>query len=117
MREDQLKILRHMLGINDPFSKEPKPYRDYYCANKGDAELCALAKIGMVKIYRTDERYDWYKTTREGRRLAMNSHRSIRKTKSQRVYAKFLDIRDAFNDLTFRDFLTSPQFHRARIEA
>jgi len=110
---EQLRILRHMLGINTPNDAKPKPYRDYYCAPSGDKALLELAEMGLVEMYRQD-RQDWYTTTRKGRKLAMDSHASIRKTKAQRVYSTFLNVRDAFPDLTFRDFITEPQFADTR---
>src|SRR5688572_23336647 len=33
LTSEQLDTLRHMLGINTPHDRQPKPYRDYYCAN------------------------------------------------------------------------------------
>ena len=33
---EQLRILRHMLGIDLPAVKAPVPYRDYYCASRGE---------------------------------------------------------------------------------
>ena len=33
LTNDQLRTLRHMLGIDDPWMRRPVPTRDYYCAN------------------------------------------------------------------------------------
>ena len=36
LTDDQLDTLRHMLGINTPNDRIPRPYRNYYCADKGE---------------------------------------------------------------------------------
>lgn len=112
---EQLETLRHMLGINTPRDKEPKPYRDYYCAAKGDKKLAELARLGAVE--RVDTVLwsgDYYITTPAGRAAAMASHRSIRYSRDTRRYCKFLSIKDALPGLTFRDFLTRSEFADAR---
>jgi hypothetical protein len=117
MTAEQLRILRHMLGIDDPYMSKPKPYRDYYCANPGNQELHELMRLGMVRLYSTRDSYEWFCCTDAGRAAAMASQRAIRKTKAQRIYAKFLDVSDCWPDLTFKKFLTDPHFIEARREA
>lgn len=117
MTNEQLRILRHMLGIDDPYARVPKPYRNYYCASHNYAPLMELERLGAVRLYRTDERYHWYTCTESGKLAAMRSHKTIRLPKSKRVYAAFLNARDAFQDLTFKDFLTRPEFLRSRVDA
>lgn len=114
---EQLRILRHMLGIERPDLKVPHPYRDYYCANKGDAALQQMAADGLVECYAIDQHYDWYRTTATGREAAIASHERIRLPKPKRVYSKFLDINDTMPDLTFKEFLTSPEFAEIRASA
>lgn len=113
----QLNTLRHMLGINTPDDAQPKPYRNYYCANPGDPMLVELVRLGAAEIYSARDGYEWYRCTDAGRAAAMASHKTICRTKSQRVYSKFLDVRDALGDITFRDFLTNPQFAESRRQA
>lgn len=113
----QLQTLRHMLGIDNPDAKDPKPYRDYYCASRGDAALTELERLGAVRRYRQCEHYDWYTTTPEGRAGALASHRTIRHSKSKRVYAAYLDVADVHAGLTFHEFLTSPLYAPARSAA
>lgn len=110
LTDEQLQTLRHMLGIDKPDERTPEPYRDYYCASRGDAELAELAQLGAVRLYRQCEHYDWYCTTGAGRAAALASHRKIR----LRIYNKYLDIADVHVDLTFREFLTSPTYADAR---
>lgn len=117
LSDKQLDTLRHMLGINTPWDARPKPYRDYYCASKGDAKLAELASLGMVRLYSTRDGYEWYCCTDAGKAAAMASHKTIRYTKAKRVYSKFLDVRDALNDLTFHEFLTHPDFKQSRDSA
>jgi hypothetical protein len=114
LTEEQTRILRHMLGIDKPDERDPKAYRDYYCANPGDPELHALAGLRMVEIYSREGRYEWFRTTAAGRAAAIASHRTILEPKAKRVYSRYLDVKDALGDLTFREFLTHPQFAETR---
>lgn len=117
---DQLHTLRHMLGINTPNDRIPRPYRDYAAVNPGDAEFAELERLGAVECYRRSSpgySYDYFRCTPAGRAAAMASHRTIRRTKAQRIYSKFLDVRDALNDLTFKEFLTNPEFAESRRSA
>lgn len=88
LEADQLKTLRHMLGIDDPRQREPKPYRDYFCANPGDTEMAALVEAGAVACYSKHGGYEWFRCTAEGREAAMASHKTIRASKSSRVYSR-----------------------------
>ena len=117
LTEDQLQTLRHMLGIDKPEERAPRPYRDYYCACRGNTELAELARLGAVRRYRQCEQYDWYTTTDAGRAAAVASHRSIRRPKPKRIYSRYLDIADVHADLTFREFLTSPAYAETRATA
>jgi hypothetical protein len=117
LNASQLDTLRHMLGINDPSVGHPKPYRNYAAVNPGDPEFVALATVGAVERYRTagkDSSYDFYRCTDAGRAAAMASHKTIRLPKSKRVYSKFLDVRDALGDISFKDFLTRPEYRESR---
>lgn len=117
LSKEQLRILRHMLGIDDPDMKESKPYRNYYAACPGDPELAALAQFGAVRLVRGPVEgfpYDYYVCTDAGITAAVRSHRTIRRTKAQRVYSAFLSLNDCFPDLTFKQFLTDPGFAETR---
>lgn len=111
LSKEQLRTLRHMLGIDDHCTDRPEPYRDYYCANPRDSELAELARIGAVRLYDTRGGYEWYTTTADGRAAAMASHKTIRYSAAKRRYTRFLDIRESWPDLTFRQFLTERRFH------
>ncbi|MBP1153119.1 MULTISPECIES: hypothetical protein [unclassified Methylocaldum] len=113
LTEDQLQTLRHMLGIDDPSLRDPKPYRDYYCANRRDQHLQKMAQIGVVRLYSQQGGYDWYCTTEKGRAAAIESHRRIRYPRRKRVYLKYLDIRD-ITGCTFKQFLTEPEYAECR---
>lgn len=117
LTEEQLQTLRHMLGIDKPEERDPKPYRDYYCACRGDAELAEMERQGAVRLYHQCKDYDWYTTTEAGREAALASHRKIRLPKSKRIYSKYLDIADVHAGLTFHEFLTSPDYADARAAA
>jgi len=115
--DEQLRTMRHMLGIDDPWVREPYPFRDYYCANPGDEKLHTLAKLGGVELYETRGSYEWFRCTDDGRAAALRSHKTIRKSKGARVYSKFCDIRECYPGLTFKAFLTSTEFKDSRSRA
>ena len=120
LTEKQLDILRHMLGINTPNDRIPKPYRNYACVNPGDSEFVELEKLGAIERYETwdkDTQYYWYKCTVAGRLAAMRSHRKIRKSKPKRRYSAYLNMIDCCPDLTFKEFLTHPHFKDVRNNA
>jgi len=114
LRDDQLEALRHMLGIDDPSVKEPKSYRNYYCACKNDSLMNGLRHLGFVRLYRVTDDYDYFTATETGIAAAHASHKKIRWPKAKRMYHKFLDLSDCWPDLTFRQFLTDPELLEIR---
>lgn len=110
---EQLRVLRHMLGIDRPEMDVPKPYRDYYCANPGDPTMVELVRVGAVRLYDTRGGYEWYTCTDEGRAAGIASHKTIRYSAAKRRYIRFLDLRECCPDLTFRQFLTDPRYRSA----
>ena len=114
MTEEHLDTLRHMLGINISDRRDPPEYRDYACANPGDTTMHALKDMGMVRLYRISNSYEWWTTTDAGKAAARASQRAMLKPKGARVYARFLEVSDALPDLTFRQFLMSPEFAETR---
>jgi hypothetical protein len=114
MTEEQFATLRHMLGIDTPEIGSPKPYRNYYCACFGDAAMKELERIGMVRLYRTSEDYEFYETTDAGRAAAFESHRKVKLPKKKRMYLMYLRIKDARPDVTFREFLVDCEYSNAR---
>ena len=119
MNEKQLDHVRHMLGINDPYVRTPKPYRNYAAVNPGDPEYLELEQLGMIERYqpRWPSDYHYYRCTESGKLAAMQSHRTIRKTKAQRKYSAFLDMVDCIPDTTFKEFLINPEFADIRANA
>ena len=119
LTNNQLYTLRHMLGINTPNDRVPRPYRNYAAVTPEDPEYIELKRLGAVERYvcQGSAEYHWYRCTEAGKLAAMRSHRKIRRTKSQRRYVKFLDVSDCYQDLTFREFLTHPYFKDARESA
>lgn len=115
----QLHTLRHMLGINTPNDRVPRPYRNHAAVPPGDPEYIELERLGAVERYtcRGSAEYHWYQCTEAGKLAAMRSHRAIRRTKPQRRYVKYLDMSDCYQDLTFKEFLTHPYFKEARESA
>lgn len=108
--DEQLRILRHMLGVDDRRNKV-RPYRDYYCANPGDEALVELARIGAVSRYAERYGYHWYRTTDQGKAAGIASAEARVLTPAKRRYMDFLDAKDACPDLTFKAFLTGRSSH------
>jgi hypothetical protein len=118
--DEQLRVLRHMLGIDDPWLATPKPTRDYYAAPVGYPKLHAMAAAGLVTFVSGPRRgypYDHFVTTPEGRAAAIASHKSIQMSRGARQYHKWLEIKDCRPDLTFHGFLTDPELADARRSA
>jgi hypothetical protein len=109
----QLRTLRHMLGIDKPEDDRPKPYRNYYCANPGEAEMKELERLGAIELYDTRGDYEWWRCTEAGRAAAIASHKTIRYSAAKRRYIRFLDLRDCCPDLTFHQFLTDPRYRQS----
>lgn len=116
---DQLHMLRHMLGINTPADRMPKPYRNYAACNPGDERMLDLEKVGAVERCRSVlwSEYEYWQCTENGKAAAIASHRTIRYPRSKRRYIKFLRVSDAWPGLTFREFLTLPELAQCRNEA
>lgn len=116
---EQVDILQHMLGLTDPASPNPNEYRDYYCASPGDPQLRELERLGMVRMYSDHGEYEWFTTTDAGKSVARARYmRDMQtKTKKQRVYLSWLRLSDVCPDLTFREFLTRPEFSERRRNA
>lgn len=122
LTEEQLHTLRHMLGINTPYDRVPRSYRNYAAASPGDEAYLALERLGAVEripkpVPGWASDYEWFQCTEAGRAVAMASHKAIRKPKGKRVYSKYLDVSDCCPDLTFKEFLTSSEFKEARDNA
>ncbi len=118
LTNDKLDTLRHMLGINTPNDRIPKPFRNYAAVNPGDKEFAELELIGAVERYTASlGEYTYFRCTEAGKLAAMRSHRTIRKGTPQRRYSVYLDICDSYQDLTFKDFITNPEFKEARENA
>lgn len=112
MTNSQLHTLRHMLGINTPGDRTPKPYRNYAAVNPGDPEFLELERLGAVEKCQKVPwgQYDFYRCTEKGKEAAIKSHKGIRWKRSKRRYRKFLSLQDLVPGLTFCDFLTDPEF-------
>jgi len=75
--------------------------------------------LGMVERFDGTfiSRDHWYQCTPAGIEAARKSFRKFRLPKSKRRYQAFLDLRDVLPDLTFHEYLTTPDFAESRAEA
>lgn len=112
------ETLRHMLGLTDFAERLPREfYRDYFCASRGDELLASMAADGLVTRYAQCTNYDWYTTTDEGKRIAIESFKAKAYSKPRRRYHAFLRVSDCHPDLTFHEYLTSPDYAEHRRNA
>lgn len=113
----QIDILQHSLGLS---KRHDKPYRNYYAVYAdSDAieDLDALVKAGlMAKGGKSPVNSDmvYYYVTDEGRKVAFEHLPKDTRTRGQKRYERFQNAKDAFPDLTFKQFLTDPYFKEAR---
>ena len=115
LRDDQLRVLRHMLGVdNQRDKKDPVSYRNYYCTSPGNPLMNGLRHLGFVEMYRKDENYEWFTATETGIAAGMDSARQRRYSKARRRYLCYLHISDCYSNLTFKQFLTDPEFAETR---
>ena len=97
------EILQHSLGI-DRVTRVP--WRNYYCAEDGASDLEALVSAGLMERGRTinDERDRIYIVTTEGTKRAVAALPKPL-SRGQLRYRRYLDAKDAYPDMTFRQFL------------
>ena len=116
---DHLRTLRHMLGINDGRRSKPVPYRNYYAANADDPTMLELQRVGAVwrRVKAGDiwgDNLDIWHATDPAVEAAIASFATIRVSRGRRMYHEYLRLSDVYADLTFRDFLTNPEFESIR---
>lgn len=103
----QLEILQHALGLDQYGQGEA--YRNFFCAGDDDEPICReLIALGYMKQHRTTELYPYFNcSVSEAGREAVHreSPKPPKLTRAQQRYRRFLNARDAFGDLTFREFL------------
>ncbi len=115
--EDDIHTLRHSLGIEWAHEKS---CRNYFCDELPSPQMERLVRAGLMTQGRyvaghEDHSMRYFHVTECGILLA---HEDIPvKSMAKRRYERFLDISDVFPDLTFREFLTSPEFAETRKNA
>ena len=118
---EQIATLRHMLGLTDDTQRKLVSYRNHYATEKGDEHIAAMVEAGLVESVDFGAELagglEIYITTAKGRSIADANVRKTRRSKGARLYARFLDISDVRPRLTFREFLTSPEYAQTRREA
>jgi hypothetical protein len=113
----QIHILQHSLGISKPHDK---PYRNFYAVysdSDGIRDLELLVEKGlMINSGSSPVNSDmvYYQVSDAGRKVAFDQLPKDTRTRAQKRYEKYLDIRDVWSDLTFKEFLIDPYFKEAR---
>lgn len=98
-----VEILQHSLGLD---RDRREPWRNYYCAEDASPDLEALVAAGLMSRGRTinGERDRYYHVTEAGTEIAKAALPKPLSRAKQR-YLRFLSAKDAYTDLTFREFL------------
>lgn len=112
--EKHLDMLRHMLGINDPYANKPISHRNYAAANINDPLFLEMQEVGLIEKYRPDTEYAWYRCTTQGIIIATVSFMNCQMPKNKRRYRQFLNISDCDHRLTFHEFLTRDEYKELR---
>ena len=108
--KDELGILLHTLGLTDKFQKES--YRNYFVSPAGrhtQLKIDKLVSYGLMKqvsFCRIDVMV--FVVTEDGKKYVA-AHRE-KPTLGQRRYHNYLELIDVFPCLTFKEFLTHPDF-------
>jgi hypothetical protein len=113
MSERAIEILRHALGLD----QSDQSYRNYYAASEETSGLLE-SLVGRGWMVRGQDRGGglfFYHCTSIGIAIAMEqtakpTRRAIRKAR----YLRFLNAKDAYPDLTFKEFLTKPFWEESR---
>lgn len=95
--EDDLAMLRHMLGLTDRSKRVPTSHRNYAAVNPCDERFVRLVSMGLVEKYRDPEtgmRYELYRCTDEGIGFATESAMALRYPKKRRTYIRWLELSD-----------------------
>lgn len=106
MTADQIHILQHSLGLD---RDRRVPWRNYYCDADGAPALEALVVLGLMKHGRTLNEGDRYYIVTDAGIAAALSTLPKPRSRASRRFSRFLNLRDAIPDLTFREFLRMPE--------
>jgi hypothetical protein len=121
--KEHLHILQHSLGLDE--YGQGRQYRNHFVTGPGskDWDACraltdaglmtenkghALLPVGDSVFYVTPAGIDF---------VATNSPKPPKVSRNRRRYAAFMDLTDCCPDLTFKQFLTDPNFADARRRA
>lgn len=108
--KEQLDTLCHMLGLSEGVRE---PCRNYFAAEPYDKEMEELRKKGLVEKWFVRWGLQYYRATPYGICAALCHHQHVKLSKGQRRYRTWLNLNDAIQ-VSFRDFLTLPEFAEIR---
>lgn len=114
---EALGILHHALGVSDPYQCDQPPYRNHFVAGQGHDDeplLLQLVQQGLMVVRESKLTGGdaLYVVSDRGVDIALKSRPRVPQKKL--LYRRFLSVRDCCPDLTFREFLTSPEFAECR---
>lgn len=107
--DDQLAMLRHMLGLRSwVWADEPRkpPHRNYAAIGHDDPMFMEMAASGLVRRYRRSDDYDWWTCTDAGKAAAFASVEHRKRSAAARRYDRWRDIADCY-EITFGEYITS----------
>lgn len=108
--KEQLDTLCHMLGLSEGVRE---PWRNYFASEPGDRELEELRQRGLVERWFVRWGLQYYRATPSGIQAALQYCKPPQLSKGQRRYRTWLNLNDAIQ-VSFRDFLTLPEFAEIR---
>jgi len=108
IEEQYYHLLHHSLGISDP--KNCKPYRNYFAADEGHADieglrsLCDADLMIAVESQSTENQDIIFIVTDKGRKVALRTQpRPPKLTRAQARYQRYLDLADSL-DMSFIEY-------------
>lgn len=109
MRDSDLHVLLHTLGMTDPYSTR-ESYRNRFVASDGHADLPALMRLCADGLMKEVHRPDFlsggdrlFMATEAGKEAAQRLRPCV--SPGQRRYHDWLRLSDVMPDLTFGAFL------------
>lgn len=110
------RLLRQMMGINDPLTLRPQERQGIRYNRRGDTRFKVLAAHGLVcRVQGT--RSECWRVTDLGRAVARYSRCALLESKDRRLAALARRTVHAIPGLTTLHFMTSPEFARMRERA
>lgn len=103
IRDSEVTVLLHALGISDP--AQEKPYRNFYCTYVDDPLLLGMVERGLMSpdTVINNGKDQYFIVTEKGRELAL-ANKPKPPSRDKKRYLEYLRLADSYN-LTFKEYL------------